>query len=188
MTHSIIHEHKDRSIVKHRVLSLWVWRAHIRNSQPYQLHASTHALRGQAFFNKQKKKVQLIKFDPNRQNTYTQNISIQTNTITKTAQHRQFLQQGPIPNGPYGLCERKASLNLNFFNSFWSLKKRTPKKDTLTEGAATCWERTVCPWNVLQGLSMPSLQTWIHWSVEQDAKLVLFCQSTSRAGAVPGRQ
>ena len=56
MTHSIIHEHKDRSIVKHRVPSLRVWRAHIRNSQPYQLHASTHALRGQAFFNKQKKK------------------------------------------------------------------------------------------------------------------------------------
>ena len=24
---------------------------HIRNSQPYQLHASTHALIGQAFFN-----------------------------------------------------------------------------------------------------------------------------------------
>ena len=31
---------------KHRVLYLRVWRAHthIRNSQPYQLHASTHVL------------------------------------------------------------------------------------------------------------------------------------------------
>ena len=30
--------------IKHRVLYLRVWRAHtLRNSQPYQLHASTHA-------------------------------------------------------------------------------------------------------------------------------------------------
>ena len=41
-THNIIiHEH-----IKHRVLYLRVWRAHthIRNSDPYQLNASTHAL------------------------------------------------------------------------------------------------------------------------------------------------
>ena len=43
---------------------------------------------------------------------------------------------------------------------------------------------TVCPWNVLIGLSTMSLHTWIHWSVEQEAKLVLLCQSTSKAGAV----
>ena len=35
---------------------------HIRKSQPYQLHASTHALTGQAFFNKQEK-IQLFKFN-----------------------------------------------------------------------------------------------------------------------------
>ena len=43
---------------------------------------------------------------------------------------------------------------------------------------------TVCPWNVLTGRSEPSLQTWMHMSVLQEAKAVLFCQSTSRAGAV----
>ena len=30
---------------------------------------------------------------------------------------------------------------------------------------------------------MPSLQTWINLSEEQEAKQVLFCQSTSRVGA-----
>lgn len=43
--------------------------------------------------------------------------------------------------------------------------------------------RTVCPWNDLMGLSMPSLHTWIFWSVLQLAKDVLVCQSTSSAGA-----
>lgn len=42
---------------------------------------------------------------------------------------------------------------------------------------------TVWPWKDLMGLSTLSLQTWIHWSVLQDAKLVLVCQSTSSAGA-----
>lgn len=42
---------------------------------------------------------------------------------------------------------------------------------------------TVCPWNVLMGLSCPSLQTWIHMSVLQEANVLLLCQSTSRAGA-----
>lgn len=46
---------------------------------------------------------------------------------------------------------------------------------------------TVCPWKVLTGLSWPSLQTWMHMSVLQEAKVLLLCQSTSRAGAV-GRQ
>lgn len=41
----------------------------------------------------------------------------------------------------------------------------------------------VCPWNDLMGLSWPSWHTWMHWSVEQEAKEVLVCQSTSRAGA-----
>ncbi len=41
----------------------------------------------------------------------------------------------------------------------------------------------VCPWKDLIGLSIPNLQTWIHWSVEQDAKDVFDCQSTSSAGA-----
>lgn len=42
---------------------------------------------------------------------------------------------------------------------------------------------TVWPVNVLMALSTPNLHTCMHWSVEQDAKLVLVCQSTSRAGA-----
>lgn len=33
------------------------------------------------------------------------------------------------------------------------------------------------------GRSTDSLHTWIHWSVEQEAKDVLVCQSTSKAGA-----
>lgn len=47
----------------------------------------------------------------------------------------------------------------------------------------TTTQLTVCPWNVLIGRSLLRRQTWIHWSVEQEAKLVLFCQSTSKAGA-----
>lgn len=43
---------------------------------------------------------------------------------------------------------------------------------------------TVCPWNVLMGLSCPSLQTWMHMSVLQEANVLLLCQSTSSAGAV----
>ena len=43
---------------------------------------------------------------------------------------------------------------------------------------------TLWPWNVLTGLSEPSLQTWINLSVEQDAKQLLFCQSTSSVGAL----
>jgi len=42
---------------------------------------------------------------------------------------------------------------------------------------------TVCPWNVLIGRSSDSLQTCMHWSVEHDANVLLFCQSTSSAGA-----
>lgn len=42
---------------------------------------------------------------------------------------------------------------------------------------------TVWPVNVLIGLSTPNLHTCMHWSVEQDAKLVFVCQSTSSAGA-----
>lgn len=45
---------------------------------------------------------------------------------------------------------------------------------------------TVCPWNVLMGRSCPSLQTWMHMSVLQEAKVLLLCQSTSRAGAEGG--
>lgn len=43
---------------------------------------------------------------------------------------------------------------------------------------------TVCPWNVFIGRSIPSLHTWMHWSVEHDANVALLCQSTSSAGAV----
>lgn len=43
---------------------------------------------------------------------------------------------------------------------------------------------TVCPWKVLTGLSWPSLHTWMHMSVLQEANVLLLCQSTSRAGAV----
>lgn len=42
---------------------------------------------------------------------------------------------------------------------------------------------TVCPWNVLMGRSCPSLHTWMHMSVLQEANVLLLCQSTSRAGA-----
>ena len=41
----------------------------------------------------------------------------------------------------------------------------------------------VCPWKDLIGLSVPSLQTCMHLSVEHDAKLSSVCQSTSKAGA-----
>lgn len=43
---------------------------------------------------------------------------------------------------------------------------------------------TVCPWNVLTGLTSPRRQTWMHWSVEHEANVLLLCQSTSKAGAV----
>ena len=46
---------------------------------------------------------------------------------------------------------------------------------------------TVWPWKVLSGRSLPSRHTWMHMSVLQEAKVVLFCQSTSRAGAEGGR-
>lgn len=42
---------------------------------------------------------------------------------------------------------------------------------------------TVCPWKVFTGLSWPSLHTWMHMSVLQEANVLLLCQSTSRAGA-----
>ena len=42
---------------------------HIRKSQPYQLHASTHALTGQAFSTNKKSTTRQIQ--PNIQNTYT---------------------------------------------------------------------------------------------------------------------
>ena len=41
----------------------------------------------------------------------------------------------------------------------------------------------MCPWKDLTGFSTPILQTCIILSVEHDAKLVLFCQSTSSVGA-----
>lgn len=47
---------------------------------------------------------------------------------------------------------------------------------------------TVCPWNVLMGLSCPSLQTWMHMSVLQEANVLLLCQSTSSAGAAGDRR
>ena len=47
---------------------------------------------------------------------------------------------------------------------------------------------TVCPWKVFTGRSQLSRQTWMHMSVLQEAKVVLFCQSTSRAGAAGGTQ
>lgn len=43
---------------------------------------------------------------------------------------------------------------------------------------------TVWPWKVLRGRSLPSRHTWMHMSVLQEANVVLFCQSTSSAGAV----
>lgn len=59
-----------------------------------------------------------------------------------------------------------------------SIQTNTNKRKTLT----------VCPWNVLMGRSCPSLQTWIHMSVLQEANVLLLCQSTSSAGAVGGRR
>lgn len=47
---------------------------------------------------------------------------------------------------------------------------------------------TVCPWKVLTGRSWPSLQTWMHMSVLQEANVLLLCQSTSRAGAAGRRR
>lgn len=43
---------------------------------------------------------------------------------------------------------------------------------------------TVWPWKVLRGRSLPRRHTWMHMSVLQEAKVELFCQSTSSAGAV----
>ena len=46
-----------------------------------------------------------------------------------------------------------------------------------------CWEGcTLCPWNVLMGLSEPSRYTWMSVSAEHEAKHVLLCQSTSSVG------
>lgn len=59
-----------------------------------------------------------------------------------------------------------------------SIQTNTNKRKTLT----------VCPWNVLMGRSCPSLQTWIHMSVLQEANVLLLCQSTSSAGAVGRRR
>lgn len=43
---------------------------------------------------------------------------------------------------------------------------------------------TVWPWKVLRGRSLPRRHTWMHMSVLHEAKVELFCQSTSSAGAV----
>jgi len=52
----------------------------IRNSQPYQLHASTHAPPGQAFTTNKKSTTHQIQ---PKQTKYLQtNISIETSTIT----------------------------------------------------------------------------------------------------------
>ena len=65
--------------IKHTVL--YLWRAHtLRNSQPYQLHASTHALTGQAFSTNKEGTTHQIQ---HKQTKYLHmNISIQTSTIT----------------------------------------------------------------------------------------------------------
>lgn len=70
--------------------------------------------------------------------------------------------------GPYKVIHR----------SIRDVQTNTNKRKTLT----------VCPWNVLMGRSCPSLQTWIHMSVLQEANVLLLCQSTSSAGAVGGRR
>lgn len=72
----------------------------------------------------------------------------------------------------------KKSLILVFLAG-WSCRKWEDEQTGLT----------VCPWNVLMGRSWPSLQTWMHMSVLQEANVLLLCQSTSRAGAeVRGRK
>ena len=53
---------------------------HFRNSQPYQLHVSTHALTGQAFSTNKKSTTQQIQ--PKQTKHQHTNISIQTSTIT----------------------------------------------------------------------------------------------------------
>ena len=69
ITHSIIiHERKSGG------------HTHIRNSQPYQLHASTHALTNQAFSTNKKSTVDQIQ--PKQTKYLYTNISIQTSTIT----------------------------------------------------------------------------------------------------------
>lgn len=79
--------------------------------------------------------------------------------------------------------------------AFTSFCKVTPPPQGRQQGRSSsggaenaCVQRlTVCPWKVLTGLSWPSLQTWMHMSVLQEANVLLLCQSTSRAGAVGGR-
>ena len=53
---------------------------HIRNSQPYQLHASTRALTGQAFSTNKKSRIHQIQ--PKQTKYLHTNISIQTSTNT----------------------------------------------------------------------------------------------------------
>lgn len=78
--------------------------------------------------------------------------------------------------------------------SFWRQKKHILIFISLVDWSCRKqWEEqtvlTVCPWNVLMGRSWPSLHTWMHMSVLQEANVLLLCQSTSRAGAeVRGRK
>ena len=53
---------------------------HIQNSQPYQLHVSTHALTGQTFSTNKKSTTHQIQ--PKQTKYLHTNISIQTSTIT----------------------------------------------------------------------------------------------------------
>ena len=71
IAHSIIHEHEYTHtyiyIHIHCKTQYLIFESeghtHIRNSQPYQLHASTHVLSHRSSIFQQVKKVQLIKFN-----------------------------------------------------------------------------------------------------------------------------
>ena len=77
ITHSIIHEHKYTYTVKHRVLYLWVWRAHTHLKQ---VNPTSYMLKHMHSAGKKtSKKSTTHQIQPNKY-LHT-NISIQTNTI-----------------------------------------------------------------------------------------------------------
>lgn len=79
-----------------------------------------------------------------------------------------------IPDGSHLMAFTSFCKQTNMFICCW----RTVNPDTRE------WVLlTVCPWKDLSGRSLPRRHTWMHMSVLQEAKVLLFCQSTSSAGA-----
>lgn len=90
-----------------------------------------------------------------------------------------------IPDGSHlmaltSFCKTQCSLTWLSRERYcvrWGQTEREGKKRV--EKLLTVW-----PWKVFRGRSLPRRHTWMHMSVLQEANVVLFCQSTSSAGAV----